>query len=83
MSICVWIILPVSEFLVILHIDLTVISMLSDNFSAKCTVRPPSRRVFAIPDDEITSLVKFHDCMIVKINNMRNFTPVPPENDFQ
>lgn len=35
----------------ILHVGVSIVFKLSGNLSAECAVRPPSRRVAAIPDD--------------------------------
>ncbi|GFY31208.1 transposon Tf2-6 polyprotein [Trichonephila clavipes] len=47
-------------------------------FNAECVVRPPSKRVAAIPDDAIASAILFCDRMVAKISERRKVLPVPP-----
>ena len=77
MSLRDWSTLPISDFLMILYVGLSVICMFNGNFSAQCAVRPPSRRVAAIPDDAITSAASFRNRMVAKISKMRKVLPVP------
>ncbi|GFU77381.1 hypothetical protein TNCV_3193391 [Trichonephila clavipes] len=43
----------------------------NSSFHAECVVRPPSKRVAAIPDDAIASAILFCDRMVAKISERR------------
>lgn len=62
----------------ILHVGVSIVFNLSGNLSAECAVRPPSRRVAAIPDDANAKAMSHLDRIVAKINEMTNVFPVPP-----
>ncbi|KAL4154312.1 hypothetical protein QTP88_000195 [Uroleucon formosanum] len=62
----------------ILHVGVSIVFKLSGNLSAECAVRPPSRRVAAIPDDANAKAMSHLDRIVAKINEMTNVFPVPP-----
>ncbi|GBP06016.1 hypothetical protein EVAR_82019_1 [Eumeta japonica] len=56
----------------ILHVGVSIVFKLSGNLSAECAVRPPSRRVAAIPDDANAKAMSHLDRIVAKINEMTN-----------
>ncbi|GFX71449.1 hypothetical protein TNCV_2694371 [Trichonephila clavipes] len=48
------------------------------NFNAECAVRPPSKRVAAIPDVAISSAILFCDLIVARIIEIRKVLPVHP-----
>lgn len=66
----------------ILHVGVSIVFKLSGNLSAECAVRPPSRRVAAIPDDANAKAMSHLDRIVAKINKITNvslFLQVRPE----
>lgn len=52
----------------ILHVGVSIVFKLSGNLTAECAVRPPSRRVAAIPDDANAKAMSHLDRIVAKIN---------------
>ncbi|GBP95851.1 hypothetical protein EVAR_64313_1 [Eumeta japonica] len=61
----------------ILQCEVKCFNLLSGNLRRMC-VRPPSRRVAAIPDDANAKAMSHLDRIVAKINEMTNVFPVPP-----
>ncbi|GFU90260.1 transposon Tf2-6 polyprotein [Trichonephila clavipes] len=61
-----------------LHVGASVFCKFNSSFHAECVVRPPSKRVAAIPDDAIANAILFCDRMVAKISDRRKVLPVPP-----
>jgi len=72
--------LLIPEFLLILHIDGSMICIFNGNFNVDRAVRPLSKRVVAIPNDAITSAIIFRGRMVVKISKMIKALLVSPAN---
>ncbi|GFU32384.1 transposon Tf2-6 polyprotein [Trichonephila clavipes] len=54
-----------------LHVGASVFCKFYGSFNAECVVRPPFKRVAAIPDDAIASAILFCDRMVAKISKRR------------
>ena len=61
-----------------LQTGVSFICMFNGNFKAECTVRPPSNRVAAIPDEAKARATSFSELILANSNVFRNVFPVPP-----
>ncbi|GBP76647.1 Transposon Tf2-6 polyprotein [Eumeta japonica] len=61
-----------------LHVGASVFCKFNGSYNAECAVRPPPKRVPAIPDDAMASVILFCDHMVAKMCERRKVFPVPP-----